>query len=65
VAEDVLQVLGVLKNKPGCTRDELLQAVCPGVEADSEEGRTALKPLSWLIERGHIVEYFNGKLALP
>ncbi len=65
VSEEVLQVLGVLKNKPGCSREELLHALRSGVESDSEEGRMALKPLGWLIERGHIVEYFNGKLALP
>ncbi len=65
VAEDILQVFCVLKNKPGYTREELLQALLPDVEADSDEGRAALKPLGWLIERGHIVEYFNGKLALP
>ena len=65
VAEDILQVFCVLKNKPGYTREELLQALLPDVEVDSDEGRAALKPLGWLIERGHIVEYFNGKLALP
>ncbi len=65
VAEDVLKVFSVLKNKPGCTREELLQALLPDVEVDSDEGRTILKPLGWLIDRGHIIEYFNGKLALP
>ena len=65
VSEEVLQVFSVLKKKPGCTRNELLQALLPSLEADSDEGRAALKPLGWLIERGHIVEYYNGKLALP
>jgi hypothetical protein len=65
LAADVVQVLEVLKEHPGYSCEQLLEALQPGVALDSDEGRAALKPLGWLIDRGHIVEYFNGKLSLP
>lgn len=65
LAADVVQVLEVLKEHPGYSREQLLEALQSGIALDSDEGRTALKPLGWLIDRGHIVEYFNGKLSLP
>jgi hypothetical protein len=54
-----------LHQHPGCTRSELLEALKPGATADAEEGREALRPLSWLIERGHVIEFFNGALSVP
>lgn len=65
LAADVVQVLEVLKEHPGYSKQQLLEALQPGAVLDSDEGRAALKPLGWLIDRGHIVEYFNGKLSLP
>jgi hypothetical protein len=63
--ENIAEVLLFLEEHPGSTRRHLLERLHPSLEPGSQEAREALQPLSWLIERGHIVEFFNGTLSLP
>lgn len=61
----IRDVLTMLREKPGCTRTELVEALRPGHTPESPEAADILKPLGWLVERGHIIEFYNGTLAVP
>ena len=63
--ESIAEVLVFLKENPGSTRKHLLEVLHPSLDPDSKEAKEALGPLSWLIERGHIIEFFNGTLSVP
>ncbi len=58
-------VLEYLAEHPGSTRDQLVEGLRPGADKSSESVREVLNPLRWLIEKGHIIEFFNGTLAVP
>lgn len=59
------EVLTHLQAQPGCTRRQMVEALRPGAEPESAEVAELLQPLSWLIEKGHIIEFFNGTLSVP
>ncbi len=63
--EEIAAVLRILEEHPGCTRVQLAEMLCPGHAPDSPAGTAALAPLRWLVERGHVIEFFNGTLSLP
>lgn len=63
--EQIRLVLEYLAEHPGSTRDQLVESLRPGAEKDSVAAREVLNPLRWLIEKGHIIEFFNGTLAVP
>jgi hypothetical protein len=63
--ENIAEVLSFLKENPGSSREHLLEVLHPSLDPKSKEAMDALKPLGWLIERGHIIEFFNGTLSLP
>lgn len=63
--DKIAEVLVFLKNHPGSTRQNLLEVLHPSLDPQSQEGKDALQPLGWLIERGHIIEFFNGTLSVP
>jgi hypothetical protein len=65
VVEGIREVLLHLHDHPGITRADLLEGLRPGLSMDSEAAHEVLSPLSWLIERGHIIEFFNGTLSVP
>ncbi len=58
-------VLMYLHDHPGCTRQQMVEALRPGDDPESEAVKELLQPLHWLIERGHIIEFFNGTLSVP
>jgi hypothetical protein len=63
--ESIAEVLMFLKENPGSTRKHLLEILHPSLDPESPEAKKALEPLGWLIERGHIIEFFNGTLSVP
>ncbi len=63
--ESIAEVLIFLKENPGSTRKHLVEILHPALDPQSEEAKKALQPLGWLIERGHIIEFFNGTLSVP
>ena len=63
--EHIRLVLEYLAEHPGSTRDQLVEGLRPGAGKDSDAVREILNPLRWLIEKGHIIEFFNGTLAVP
>jgi hypothetical protein len=62
---NIAEVLVFLEQNPGSTRQHLLEVLHPTLDPKSKEAMEALQPLSWLIERGHIIEFFNGTLSIP
>jgi len=65
VVDTIREVLLHLHEHPGLTRKELIEALRPGVAAGSPEAHAVISPLGWLVERGHIIEFFNGTLSVP
>ncbi len=63
--EPIRELFLTIEKEPGITRDRLKDRLCPGASPDSKEARELLSTLAWLIERGHIIEFFDGKLSLP
>ncbi len=63
--DNIHAVLEHLRAHPGCTRDKLLEHLCPGCTPGSDEAGRYMQPLGWLIERGNVIEFFNGALAVP
>ena len=63
--ESIAEVLVFLRENPGSTRKHLLEVLHPSLDPESKEAKDALHSLSWLIERGHIIEFFNGTLSVP
>lgn len=58
-------VLEFLADHPGSTRRGLVEGLRPGVDMESEEAHDILNPIRWLVEKGHIIEFFNGALSVP
>jgi hypothetical protein len=65
VVESIREVITFIEEHPGCSRKDLLEGLRPGSAPDSPEARSTLSPLSWLTERGHIIEFFDDALAVP
>ncbi len=63
--EPIREVLLYLQAHPGCTRQELVTGLRPALAPDSPEVAGLLTPLRWLVERGHVIEFFNGTLSVP
>jgi hypothetical protein len=59
--EDIAKVLTYLNGHPGCTKKDLFDALQP----NEDEIKSVMASLSWLVEKGHIIEFFNGHLAAP
>ncbi|MBI9021090.1 MAG: hypothetical protein JEZ10_07540 [Verrucomicrobia bacterium] len=63
--ENIRIVLEGLADHPGSTRQQLLDGLRPGADKDSPEAHEIIDPIRWLVERGHIIEFFNGTLSVP
>ncbi len=62
---NIAEVLQFLQAHPGCSRQQLVEQLRPGVPLDSPKIAEVIGPLRWLVERGHVIEFFNGTLAVP
>jgi hypothetical protein len=69
----VQEVLAAITAKPGCLRQELVDQLC-AVPAVPAEGVPPTTPpteadvnaqLRWLVEKGHVIEFSDGRLAVP
>jgi hypothetical protein len=63
--DHIRAVLEYLGDHPGSTRQQLLEGLRPGADKDSPEAKEILNPIRWLVEKGHIIEFFNGTLSVP
>jgi hypothetical protein len=62
VVAELRQVLEHINQHPGCTRTELLAALAGGDEALQVHLATQLNTL---VEKAHVIEYYNGVLCPP
>ena len=65
VVQDIREALEWIKAHPGCSRQDLVQGVRPSAGDDPVKMAAVLQPLTWLIEKGHVIEFYNGTLATP
>lgn len=63
--DELRSMLGLIREHPGWSRASLVDHLQPGLAHDSEEAGRLLSPLRWLIEKGHVIEFFNGTLSAP
>ena len=62
--DSIREVLEYLQEKPGVTRKQLVVEL-RGEDHSPEKVAEVMTPLRWLIERGHVIEFFNGTLSVP
>jgi hypothetical protein len=60
--EELRTILGFVIDHPGSIRQNVFAAVAPTDEAKQQAAATSV---NWLIERGHLIEYYNGVLSMP
>ncbi len=63
--DELKAMLTLIRQHPGWNRAALVEHLQPGLGIDSEEAGRLLSPLRWLIEKGHVIEFFNGTLSAP
>lgn len=75
--EGVREILDAVSGKPGCTRAELLALLVPADQAAPVVEGEAVPPagtqkeadlkrqLQWLVEKGHVIEFSDGRMAVP
>ena len=61
----IAEIIQFLHDHPGCSRQELVEGLRPGVAVESDEVNQVIHHISWLIERGHVIEFYNGTLSVP
>ncbi len=61
----IKDMLAFVQENPGCSRQDLLQALRPEATPESPEVVELQKTLHWLVEKGHLVEFFNGTFKVP
>jgi len=62
VVAELRLVLEYINQNPGCTHQELLESVSAG---DAAKVPHLTTQLNTLVEKAHVIEYFNGVLAPP
>jgi len=61
----VREIVAYLEANPGKSRQEVLEGVRSGVDAESTEAAEVLLHLGNLVANGGVIEFFNGTLSLP
>jgi len=61
----VREIVAYLEANPGKSRQDVLEGVRSGVDAESPEAAELLLHLGNLIANGGVIEFFNGTLSLP
>lgn len=62
VVETLREALAYVNDHPACTRSELVTALAGADEAKIKE---TLVQLAWLVEKGHVVQFYNDVLSAP
>jgi hypothetical protein len=63
--ETIRNELTYLHDHPGCTRKELVEALRPDAALESPEVAEVVSNLRWLVEKGHVIEFYDGRLSVP
>lgn len=64
VANEIKDVFDYISANPGKTRQDVVEALRPETGAEESDSKVATE-LTWLLEKGHIIEYFDGTVGLP
>jgi len=74
-ADGIRRILECLCAHPGVSRQELVTLLrpdtAPGAVPDAPEVAATpevaaiLHALRWMVEKGHVIEFYNGTLAIP
>ncbi|MBU4210951.1 MAG: hypothetical protein KKD33_00035 [Verrucomicrobia bacterium] len=76
-ADGIRRILECLCAHPGVSRQELVMLLQPGAVPDAVPGAVPdavpdvpevaaiLHALRWMVEKGHVIEFYNGTLAIP
>jgi len=59
---EIRDILAYVAEHPGCLRSELLHII---TQNTPDNVNHIIGQLLWLIERGNLIEYYNGVLAIP
>jgi len=65
VADDIRAVIDYFSEHPGRKFADVLEALRPGTDLESEEARHLSSALRWLVEKGHVIEFFDGSVTVP
>ena len=63
VVASLRQILAFVGDHPSCTQQALIEALEPSGEAAARAELAT--QVQWLVEKGNLVAFFNGMLALP
>jgi len=63
--EPIRKALLYVDTHPGCTREEMLKDLFPQPEESDADRREVVTHLQWLADKGHVIEFFTGALAVP
>lgn len=79
--EVIREILDFISGKPGCIRAEMLAHLAPPTSPAPVEGAETPAPvatetvsgkeielkrqLQWLVEKGHVIEFSDGRMAVP
>jgi hypothetical protein len=63
--EPIRNILNLLAQHPNWTRPAVLEALLPGQPPESPAVHELLAHVRWLVEKGHVIEFFNGALMVP
>ncbi len=64
-ADAMRAILEQLENGPCNSRLELISSILPTAPPDSPQAAEIISRLCWLVERGHVIEFFDGRLVVP
>jgi hypothetical protein len=61
----IRHALDYLVAHPGATRAQMRHDLFPGRPDDDPECVELERDLRWLVDKGHVIEFFNGTLSVP
>lgn len=61
----IKDMVSLIAEHPGWTRQTLVEKLYPGKAVDDPEVVEKMSPLAWLVDKGHVIEFFNGTYAIP
>jgi len=65
VLPEIREVLDYLKENPGCSRADLVRGLKGSEDVDQATKAAVVGPLKWLVDAGHVIEFFDGTMAIP
>ncbi len=63
--ENVRVILEHIAAHPGCRPNELTEGLCATEPPDSPHRQDVVRQLRWLVEKGHVIEFADARLAVP